>query len=59
MTSFTFTPEQVRSAPLEVRRWIEHEIATTLAALSKSEHDPSQIHAAALAALSVFINPKF
>jgi len=50
MTSFTFTPEQVRSAPLEVRRWIEHEIATTLAALSKSEHDPSQIHAAALAA---------
>ena len=50
MTSFTFTPEQVRSAPLEVRRWIEHEIATTLATLSKSEQDPSQIHAAELAA---------
>jgi hypothetical protein len=50
MTSFTFTPEQVRSAPPEVRRWIEHEIAATLAALSKSEHDPSQVHAAALAA---------
>jgi hypothetical protein len=50
MTSFTFTPEQVRSAPPEVRRWIEHEIATTLAALGKSEHDPSQVHAAALAA---------
>jgi hypothetical protein len=50
MTSFTFTPEQVRSAPLEVRRWIEHEVATTLAALSKSEHDPSEVHAAALAA---------
>jgi len=50
MTSFTFTPEQVRSAPLEVRRWIEHEIAATLAALSKSEQDPSQAHAAALAA---------
>src|SRR5690349_5002546 len=50
MTSFTFTPEQFRSAPLEVRRWIEHEIAATLATLSKSEHDPSEVHAAALAA---------
>jgi hypothetical protein len=50
VTSFTFSPEQVRSAPPEVRRWIEREIAATLAALSKSEHDPSQVHAGTLAA---------
>src|ERR1700741_3538785 len=50
MTSFTFSIEQVRSAPPEVRRWIEHEITAAFAALNKSEHDPSQIHAAALAA---------
>jgi hypothetical protein len=50
MTSFTFSIEQVRSAPPEVRRWIEHEIMAALAGLNKSEHDPSQIHAAALAA---------
>lgn len=30
MTSITLTPEQIRSAPPEVRRWIEHEIATSL-----------------------------
>ena len=50
MTSFTFSIEQVRSAPPEVRRWIEREIAAALAALSKAEHDPSQVHAAAVAA---------
>jgi len=50
MTSFTFSAEQVRSAPPEVRRWIEREIAASLAAMSKSEHDPSQVHAASLAA---------
>jgi hypothetical protein len=50
MTSFTFSVEQVRSAPPEVRRWYEREITATLAALSKSEHDASQVHAAALAA---------
>jgi hypothetical protein len=50
MTSFTFSIEQVRSAPPEVRHWIEHEIAAALAALNRSEHDPSQVHAAALAA---------
>ena len=50
MTSFTFSVEQVRSAPPEVRRWFEREITATLAALSKSEHDASQVHAAALAA---------
>ena len=49
MTSFTFSIEQVTSAPPEVRRWIEREITETLAALNRSEHDPSQVHAAALA----------
>jgi hypothetical protein len=32
MTNFTFSIEQVRSAPPEVRRWIEHEIRAALAA---------------------------
>ena len=50
MTSFTFSIEQLRSAPPEVRRWIEREIAASLAAMSKSEHDASQVHAASLAA---------
>src|SRR5262249_34030473 len=50
MTSFTFSVDQVRSAPPEVRRWIEREITTTLAALNRSEQDLSQLHAAALAA---------
>ena len=50
MTNFTFSIEQVRSAPPEVRRWIEHEIMAALAALNRSEHDPSQVHTAALAA---------
>ena len=26
MTSFTFSLEQLKAAPLEVRRWVEHEI---------------------------------
>ncbi|HMK87927.1 MAG TPA: hypothetical protein VK437_18320 [Steroidobacteraceae bacterium] len=30
MTSITLTSEQIRRAPLEVRRWIEHELATSL-----------------------------
>jgi hypothetical protein len=50
MTSFTFSIEQVRSAPPEVRRWIERELTAALAVLNRLEHDPSQVHAAALAA---------
>jgi hypothetical protein len=50
MTNFTFSLEQVRSAPPEVRRWIEREVTAGLAALNRAEHDPSQLHAAALAA---------
>jgi hypothetical protein len=49
MISFTFSAEQLRSAPLEVQRWVEREVAAALAALGKSHHDPSQVHAAALA----------
>lgn len=33
MTSFTFTAEQIRSAPAEVRLWLENEIAAALRAL--------------------------
>jgi hypothetical protein len=50
MTSFTFSLEQLRAAPSEVRRWIEHEIGVALGVLSRLDHDPSQVHSAALAA---------
>jgi hypothetical protein len=50
MTSFTFSIEQARSAPPEVRRWIEHEFTTALAALNSHEHDLSRVHTTALAA---------
>jgi hypothetical protein len=49
MISFAFSVEQVRAAPPEVRRWVEREIAASLAAISKPDHDASQVHAAALA----------
>jgi hypothetical protein len=50
MTSFTFSLEQLRAAPPEVRRWAEHEIGVALGALSRFDHDPSQVHSAPLAA---------
>ena len=50
MTSFTFSIEQLRSAPPEVRRWIEHEFTAALAALNSHEHDLSRVHTTALAA---------
>jgi len=53
MTSFTFSAEQLMLAPPEVRRWVERELAATLAALSRPAHDPPQVHAAALAACSL------
>ena len=49
MTSFTFTAEQLRLAPPEVRRWAVQEIAQALAAAERPSHDPSQVRAAALA----------
>ena len=30
MVGLTLTPEQIRKAPPEVRRWLEREVATTL-----------------------------
>ena len=50
MMSFTFSLDQVKSAPLEVRRWIEREAAASLTALSRPAPDPAHPHAAALAA---------
>jgi hypothetical protein len=50
MTSFTFSLEQVHSAPPEVRRWIENEIAAALGSLTRTEHSPSEPHSAELAA---------
>src|SRR5579864_9556024 len=50
MTSFTFTAEQLRLAPPEVRRWAVQEIAQALATAERPSHDPSQVKAAALAA---------
>lgn len=47
MTSFTFTAEQIRSAPGEVRRWFENEIATAFALAGQQ---PPPAHAAELAA---------
>jgi hypothetical protein len=48
MTSFTFTAEQLRDAPPEVRRWAENEIARALAPMV--EREPTPAHAAPLAA---------
>jgi hypothetical protein len=50
MTSFTFSLEQLKAAPPEVRRWVEHEIGAALGALGRLDHDQSQVHTAALAA---------
>jgi hypothetical protein len=53
MISFTFSLDQVKSAPPEVRRWIEREAAVWLASLSRPEPDTSHPQAAALAACTV------
>jgi hypothetical protein len=50
MTSLTFSLEQLRAAPPEVRRWVEHEIGAALGALGRLDRDQSQVHNAALAA---------
>jgi hypothetical protein len=49
----TFSLDQVKSAPPEVRRWIEREAAAALAALSRPEPGPSHTHAGALSACTV------
>jgi hypothetical protein len=50
MTSFTFSAEQVRSAPPAVRQWIENEIAATLRALMGGHQESPSGHSAELAA---------
>ena len=49
MTSFSFSLEQLKAAPPEMRRWVEHEIGAALGALNRFDHDPSQVRSAALA----------
>jgi hypothetical protein len=49
MTGFTFSLEQLRSAPPEVRRWAEREIAASLALIA-GQHPAAPVHAPALAA---------
>jgi hypothetical protein len=52
MTSFTFSAEQIKSAPPEARRWMENEIAKALG-LQAPEHDPSRMQAGAIAACTI------
>jgi hypothetical protein len=52
MIGFTFTAEQLRTAPPEVRRWVEREIAASLGALGGPERAPAPPHAPSLAACS-------
>jgi hypothetical protein len=49
MTGFTFSLEQIRSAPPEVRRWVEREIAASLSRINAPVRDSALAHAAALA----------
>jgi hypothetical protein len=48
VTSFTFSVEQVRSAPPEVRDWMQDEIAAALLAVAKARPEAGK-HTAALA----------
>jgi hypothetical protein len=48
VTSFSFTAEQIKSAPPEVRRWFEREIAATFRELATQRPEPR--HAPELAA---------
>ena len=52
MTSFTFTAEQVRSAPPEVRRWMENQVAAALGAFEPAPHRPAPSPEPALSACS-------
>ena len=53
MTSFTFSAEQIRSAPPEARRWMENEIAKALGSQAHVEHEPSRMQAGALAEATI------
>lgn len=43
MTSITLTSEQIRRAPVEVRRWIEHELANSLGFQVRTTESQRQI----------------
>jgi hypothetical protein len=51
MIGITLTSEQIRNAPVEVRRWIEHEVMSSLGQQSQSA-DGSKPHGERLAACS-------
>jgi hypothetical protein len=48
MVGITLSPEQIRSAPPEVRQWLEHEIARSLGLRPASDAVASPTHLAAL-----------
>jgi hypothetical protein len=50
MMGFTFSLEQLRAAPPEVRRWLETEIGAALASLNRPEPSPPEPHRTELAA---------
>jgi hypothetical protein len=52
VTSFTFSAEQVNSAPPEVRQWMVNEISATLLALTKAHREPPP-HSPQLAACTL------
>lgn len=43
MVGITLTPEQIKGAPVEVRRWMEREVAASLG-LQPEDGAQSQIH---------------
>lgn len=53
MISFTFSAEQLKSAPPEVRRWFEGEIQRTLGAVAAAQNVPPKVEESALAICSV------
>jgi hypothetical protein len=53
MISFTFSAEQVKSAPPEVRQWIENEVAASFVALTRAHSEPPPGHSAELASCTL------
>jgi len=53
MTGITLTAEQIRNAPPEVRRWIEHEVMTSLGLAADAPVTAQPVQAAHLVACSV------
>jgi hypothetical protein len=53
MVGFTFSAEQIRSAPPEVRRWIEEQITRTLGLPITGVHDGAETHSGGIAVCSL------